>query len=170
MQTVRGLMEVDASPELVYSILTDYDRCSEVFENISASTTLEEEGEKQVIQACSWKFLALSGSFNVHLSVSEDAQARALVFRLIKSSFMRDFEGRWHVAPAPQDLQHTSNGGGEPATGGGRTRIEHVLAVKPVMPIPAAIAQYTKGIFTRQVANILQDLNREIVAQAAGEN
>jgi len=43
-------MEVDASPELVYSILTDYDRCSEVFENISASTTLEEEGEKQVIQ------------------------------------------------------------------------------------------------------------------------
>ena len=30
MQTVRGIMEVDAHPDLVYSILTDYDRCSEV--------------------------------------------------------------------------------------------------------------------------------------------
>lgn len=30
MQTVRGVLEVDASPELVYSILTDYGRCSEV--------------------------------------------------------------------------------------------------------------------------------------------
>jgi hypothetical protein len=30
MQTVRGVIEVDASPTLVYEILTDYDRCSEV--------------------------------------------------------------------------------------------------------------------------------------------
>lgn len=30
MQTVRGVIEVDAHPDLVYAILTDYDRCSEV--------------------------------------------------------------------------------------------------------------------------------------------
>jgi hypothetical protein len=30
MQTVRGVIEVDAHPDLVYKILTDYDRCSEV--------------------------------------------------------------------------------------------------------------------------------------------
>ncbi|KIZ07366.1 hypothetical protein MNEG_0592 [Monoraphidium neglectum] len=161
MQTVRGVIEVDAHPDLVYKILTDYDRCSEVFENISASSTIEEDGAKQVIQvhgarACSWRFLAFAGSFNVHLSVSEDAAARSLVFRLVRSSFMRDFEGRWQVSPC---------GGG-----GGGARVEHVLAVKPTMPIPAAISQYTQGIFTRQVSNILRDLEREIIKQAAASN
>ncbi|KAI8475786.1 MAG: hypothetical protein J3K34DRAFT_456142 [Monoraphidium minutum] len=155
MQTVRGVLEVDASPDLVYDILTDYDRCSEVFENISASTTMEEDGAKQVVQACSWRFLAFSGSFNVHLSVSEDAAARALVFRLVRSSFMRDFEGRWQVSPASPASPAS------PGSPGGRARIEHVLAVKPLMPIPAAVSQYTRGIFTRQVANILRDLERE---------
>lgn len=107
-------------------------------------------------QACSWRFLAFSGSFNVHLSVDEDSTARSLVFRLVKSSFMRDFEGRWQVSPTPG--------------GAGRARIEHVLAVKPLMPIPAAISQYTRGIFTRQVSNILRDLEREIAAKAAADN
>jgi hypothetical protein len=88
--------------------------------------------------------------------VSEDAAARSLVFRLVRSSFMRDFEGRWQVSPC---------GGG-----GGGARVEHVLAVKPTMPIPAAISQYTQGIFTRQVSNILRDLEREIIKQAAASN
>ena len=50
MQTVRGVLHLDACPDLIYQILTDYDRCSEVFENISASATLDEGGEKQVVQ------------------------------------------------------------------------------------------------------------------------
>ena len=79
------------------------------------------------------------------------------MFRLVKSSFMRDFEGRWHVVP----------GGGGGGGGGGGARVEHVLAVKPLMPIPGAVANYTKGIFTRQVSNILRDLEREISARAA---
>ena len=60
--------------------------------------------------------------------------------------------------------QQRAGGEGRPIA-----RVEHVLAVKPVMPIPGPIANYTKGIFTRQVANILRDLEREISVRAAAE-
>ncbi len=48
--------------------------------------------------------------------------------------------------------------------------VEHVLAVKPLMPIPAAISQYTKNIFTRQVMAILADLSAEVERQAGMSN
>lgn len=54
----------------------------------------------------------------------------------------------------------------EQAAAGG-CRIEHVLAVKPLLAIPAAIAPYTSSIFKEQVAALLQDLNREICRQVA---
>jgi hypothetical protein len=96
---------------------------------------------------------------------------------------MRDFEGRWQVLPAAAGAGHDKapasgesglgggGGGGESvyesSGGGGRARVEHVLAVKPLMPIPPAVARFTQGIFTRQVANILRDLEREIAAKSA---
>jgi len=48
-------------------------------------------------QACKWQFLAFSGTFDVHLNVDEKPDSRMLVFRLVESSFMKDFEGRWQV-------------------------------------------------------------------------
>jgi hypothetical protein len=133
------------------------------------STTPTDPNPFKPAQACSWRFLAFSGSFNVHLAVEEDAAARALVFKLIKSSFMRDFEGRWLVTPAPSSSSSSSSSSSGSSDGGssGRSRVEHVLAVEPIVPMPAAISRYTKGIFTRQVANILRDLEREIAAQTA---
>lgn len=51
MQTVRGVLETAADPDLVYSILVDYDSCSRVFRNISGSQTLfTDAGGKQVVQ------------------------------------------------------------------------------------------------------------------------
>lgn len=64
MQTVRGILETAADPDLVYDILTDHDSCPRVFRNICGSETLlTEAGDKQVIQvgaahtalcACGW--------------------------------------------------------------------------------------------------------------------
>lgn len=51
------------------------------------------------------------------------------------------------------------------ATGRNSCVIEHVLAVKPLLPIPGPVAHYTKSIFTRQVSNILNDLQAEIERQ-----
>lgn len=51
MQTVKGVLQTAADPDLVFDILTDYDSCSRVFRNISGSQTLfTDAGEKQVIQ------------------------------------------------------------------------------------------------------------------------
>lgn len=55
-----------------------------------------------------------------------------------------------------------------PAAGGG-CRIEHILAVKPVMEIPAAIAPYTSSIFKQQVGKLLQDLEHAIDRQLAAK-
>lgn len=53
----------------------------------------------------------------------------------------------------------------EPAPGG--CRIEHILAVKPVMDIPAYIAPYTSSIFKQQVGKLLQDLEQAIAREVA---
>lgn len=51
MQTVRGVLHVAADADLVYDMLTDYDRCARVFRNIVTSETkLFDDGSKQVLQ------------------------------------------------------------------------------------------------------------------------
>ncbi len=90
-------------------------------------------------QKAGWRFLAFSGSFECRLAVDEDAEARSLVFTLLQSSFMRDFEGRWSV-----NEEHVEGVG--PAV-----LVEHQLSVMPMMPVPAPFAYYTRPIFVKQV-------------------
>lgn len=49
------------------------------------------------VQICRWEFLAFSGTFKTLLNVDEERDAGRVVFSLIKSSFMKDFEGQWQV-------------------------------------------------------------------------
>lgn len=49
----------------------------------------------------------------------------------------------------------------------GGTCAEYVLAVQPSIPIPAAAAPYTSGIFKKQVADLLEDLQKELNRQIA---
>jgi hypothetical protein len=53
----------------------------------------------------------------------------------------------------------------QPLPGGG-SRIKHVLAVKPLLSIPAAVAPYTSSIFKSQVAAVMADLQAELERQA----
>jgi hypothetical protein len=53
-----------------------------------------------------------------------------------------------------------------PLSGGG-CRIEHILAVKPLLSIPAAVSPYTSSIFKSQVSALMADLQAEIDRQAA---
>lgn len=50
-----------------------------------------------LLQICRWEFLAFSGTFKTLLNVHEERDAGRVVFSLIKSSFMKDFEGQWQV-------------------------------------------------------------------------
>jgi hypothetical protein len=49
------------------------------------------------MQCGKWQFLTFSGTFDVTLDVTEEPGSRLLVFRLVRSTFMEDFEGRWQV-------------------------------------------------------------------------
>lgn len=53
-------------------------------------------------QVCRWEFLIFSGLFKLVLSVhSGEGGPRCLVFRLVRSSFMRAMEGRWQASSSP---------------------------------------------------------------------
>lgn len=45
---------------------------------------------------------------------------------------------------------------------GGGCCIEHMLAVKPVVPIPPAVAAVTSSIFVQQATDVMRDLCAEI--------
>mmetsp|Transcript_9215 Transcript_9215/g.22807 ORF Transcript_9215/g.22807 Transcript_9215/m.22807 type:complete len:253 (-) Transcript_9215:34-792(-) len=164
--TVEGRMELAASPSLVYEVLTAYEACPDIFNNILTSETHRnaETGGLEVLQKCSWNFLAFSGTFTARMAVTEDADSRTLVFNLIHSSFMRDFEGRWAVKSLLTGSGSTtgssdSDGEGEAAP---TCIVEHCLSVKPSLPVPPPISYYTRSIFVKQVDAILQDLEREV--------
>ena len=46
---------------------------------------------------CRWEFLVFSGSFETHLTVDENMDRDEVVFNLVSSSFMKQFQGRWQV-------------------------------------------------------------------------
>ena len=59
------------------------------------------------LQICRWEFLAFSGTFKTLLDVHEERDAGRVVFSLIKSSFMKDFEGQWQVTAKLSDVLST---------------------------------------------------------------
>ena len=105
-----------------------------------------------VKQTCSWRFLFFTGSFNLELEVIELVAGQELVFKLRESSFMKDFEGRWHV----QRLVDNT------------CLVTHTLSVMPTMVPPEAFAEYTSKIFIRQVRDILQDLQQGVIRRVDG--
>ncbi|PNH03267.1 hypothetical protein TSOC_010684 [Tetrabaena socialis] len=157
--TVLGQLRIQAPAEEVYALLTDYARCHHVFKNIASSEVLRTDGgELEVVQNCKWAFLAFSGTFKVHLGVREDPDRGILTFSLVQSNFMNDFEGRWCVRP----------GSGEGGPSGAWCEVEHSLSVVPSVPVPAAVAYYTRGIFVRQVESILRDLQEGMASRPGG--
>jgi|APGre2960657404_1045060.scaffolds.fasta_scaffold73547_1 hypothetical protein len=86
------------------------------------------------------------------LSTVADPAARTLTFRLLRGTFLRDFEGSWAVDP----------------DGRGGSRVVHRLAVQPLMPLPPPVAEYTKRIFVQQVEALLQDLASEVDRCSSG--
>ena len=129
-------------------MLTDYSALPRVFHNVEeCSIQWSDDGQKQLSQRCSWRFLVFRGSFVTDLAVSEGGEARTLEFSLVKSAFMRKFVGSWEIRPCS-------------VTGG--SEIWHSLAVQPSLAPPQKIGELTKKIFVSQVEGILKDLAVEL--------
>lgn len=80
------------------------------------------------------------------LDVTEGLANRTLDFNMIKCKFMKEMKGHWEV--------HGAENGG--------CTIDHTLSVKPVMVPPSMIGSFTKKIFSKQVVQILEDLDQEL--------
>ncbi|GJP41942.1 hypothetical protein CLOM_g1556 [Closterium sp. NIES-68] len=91
-------------PDLVYSTLCDPSN-RRVFKNItdvSYRNVLYDDGDVQEVelqQGARWRFLFLSGTFDVRLRVKQDRPNLRMSFRLIKPGFMKQFEGHWQLEP-----------------------------------------------------------------------
>jgi hypothetical protein len=139
-------------------------------------------GALHIVQTCKWKWLLFGGAFEVRLAVSRadpprgapavagagEAGAAAgpapdsagsdetgtLVFSLVSSPFLREFEGTWTVEPCPV----------RPSTA---AVVGHALAVKPTLAPPGPAGRYVGALFQRQVGGVLEDLGAELGRRAA---
>uniref|UniRef100_A0A7S1X3D0 Coenzyme Q-binding protein COQ10 START domain-containing protein n=1 Tax=Tetraselmis chuii TaxID=63592 RepID=A0A7S1X3D0_9CHLO len=145
--TVTGALEVQARPEDVYAVLVDYEGAHNIFSNIEATKVLEVDGKTQLLQKCRWTFLMFSGTFDAILSVREVPEQKVLLFELVRSSFMKGFEGRWHVVD----------------NGAGGSVVEHSLTVNPTLSPPGVMGGYTRKIFVEQEHQVLDDLIAELI-------
>ncbi|KAL3139314.1 hypothetical protein ABBQ38_003652 [Trebouxia sp. C0009 RCD-2024] len=147
--TVGGSIETPVTQSKVYDMLIDYPNLNKVFSSIDECHTLTEKQALQLLQICRWEFLAFSGTFKTLLNVDEERDAGRVVFSLIKSSFMKDFEGQWQLTESP----------------GGGCHVEHRLKVQPVLDAPPLFSGYAQRIFVKQVTKVLEDLLAALKAQ-----
>ena len=157
--TVAGRLELEGiKPEVVKSILYDYsNRAASIWSNVeeSSSKRVESQGASdsvqtfQVAQTCSWRFAIFSGQFLCRILVEQrrdDSDLPQLKFKLVESSFMRDFEGEWRISQAENGVI-----------------VDHLLSVKPMIDIPESLSSLSQGIFCAQVQQTLNDLEKALV-------
>ncbi|CAI5972198.1 unnamed protein product [Closterium sp. NIES-64] len=98
-------------PDLVYSTLCDPSN-KRVFKNItdvSYRNVLYDDGgvqEVELQQGARWRFLFLSGTFDVRLRVKQDRPNLKMSFKLIRPGFMKQFEGYWQLEPLLESPQN----------------------------------------------------------------
>lgn len=148
--TAESSIEMPMGADRLFDILLDYGNCHKIFRNISDSQiTKDEQGNKQVLQTCSWTFMLFRGSFDTLFDVTEDVEKRTIRFEARDSGFMGRFEVEW----ALQEL------------GKERTRADYTLTVKPSLLPPRPVQKYTDKIFQKQVEHLVEDLCAEVERQ-----
>eukprot|EP00850_Spirogloea_muscicola_P021330 SM000245S08169 [mRNA] locus=s245:102638:105632:+ [translate_table: standard] len=96
--------KIGLPPTAVYDILVRPDNTS-VFKSIKAvksRTVLEDDGNEQLVeieQSAIWRFLMLSGTFDVKLLVKQNRQTKHIQYKLAQAGFMKSFEGTWKIEP-----------------------------------------------------------------------
>jgi ribosome-associated toxin RatA of RatAB toxin-antitoxin module len=87
--------------DLLWSVLTDYDRLSSFIPNLSSSTLEARQGNRvELAQVGSQQLLGLRFSAAVQLELVEHRPEGLLQFRMLKGDFRR-FEGSWRLQSLP---------------------------------------------------------------------
>lgn len=163
---------VGLPPDAIYNIVIDPDN-RRVFKNIQevlSRKVLLDEGSRQIVeleQAAIWRFLWWSGTISVHVLVDQNRDDYSMKFKQVKPGFMKRFEGSWKVEPILLDekLCHPF----KPKTlseymsrtqGNGRigSKVTLQQLVEPAIVPPPPISWYLRGITTRTVEMLINDL------------
>lgn len=140
-------VEVPMASEALYEILVNYENAHHVYRNIHDTVvTWDADGNKQVLQTCSWEFMVFRGRFDTLFDVREDPEGLVVEFTSKSSGFMGRLDVRW--ALEKMDVH--------------RTRAEYVLIVQPSVLPPRSFRKQTDKIFKRQVEHLLEDLSAEV--------
>ena len=89
------------SVELLWSVLTDYDRLNDFIPNLASSDVLERCGNTiRLAQVGSQQLLGLKFSAQVELELTEHRPEGLLQFRMLRGDFRR-FAGSWRLQSLP---------------------------------------------------------------------
>lgn len=185
--TAKGRLNME--PDKVFDILTSPDNYKYFsgIKRIDYRKVLEDDGagksKVEVQQVGQWHFLGFSGEFATTLHVHQDKRAGRIGFKLAKPGLMKDFAGCWTIQPLTQkDLVSSQQelgvkqGPGSPqsflnmlpfqkARGSFVTLEQSIL---PAFVPPKPLDRVLKGISSKQVQIILQDLKQEVDRQSQG--
>lgn len=91
------LLRIDLDPDLIWSVLTDYNNLSRFIPNLASSRQLWRRGPVVGLeQVGSQQFCGLNFSARVELALTEERDEGRLSFRMTCGDFRR-FEGVWQI-------------------------------------------------------------------------
>ncbi len=145
--TVEATFEVNAGPEVVWAVLTDYEGIAGFVSSIRQSTVKRREPGRVVLEQHGvGKAWIVSVPMHVVLEVQEQ-DGRVLVFRDLCGKSFSVYEGRWEIT-----------------TAGEQTKVSYRLKADPAGRQPAMLA---RPAIRGSVKKLLDDVQREILARAA---
>ena len=138
-----GRMEVSASPELVFAVLTDYDRMADFLPGMLTSEVISRRGHSVVIeQTADEAVLFFSQQVIVRLAIDESPPDR-LTLRSLAGSF-KQFDGSY-------ELTRMAEG----------TLIEYRSRFVPDFPLPPIFGTYAvERSLARHLAALAQEMQR----------
>jgi len=142
---VRATVDADASVELCYAVLTDFDRLADFIPGMQSSRIVSRPGEPLLLRQVGRTKVAFSEySFDVTLAVAVDPP-HEITFRRVAGNLQR-MEGGWRLAG---DMT--------------RCRIEYRADIEPGFWVPPLVGPL---IMRSQVARQLEGLESEIARRA----
>lgn len=191
MCNIKAKGRLRMEPERVFDILVAPDNYKYFsgIKKIEYRKVLEDDGngkmKVEVQQVGQWKFLGFSGQFATKLHVHQDKKAGTISFRLAKPGLMKDFAGDWTIQPLTQkDLQSSKlpdpaklpKGmspnfmGVLPFNKAKGTLVTLEQSILPGFIPPKPLDRVLKGISSKQVQIILQDLKQEVDRQLSNSD
>jgi ribosome-associated toxin RatA of RatAB toxin-antitoxin module len=142
---VRATIDADASAELCYAVLADFDRLSDFIPGMQSSRIVSPPGEPLLLRQVGRTKVAISEyTFDVTLAVAVDPP-REITFRRVAGNFRR-MDGGWRVS-------------GDMA----RCRIDYRADIEPGFWVPPLVGPL---IMRSQVARQIEGLESEIARRA----